>query len=742
MKGMTKVYLMVIFSTLIFNSVLGKTGSYTFRFTQPQAPVGTLVRITAKDAGGRTYDETFSVEGMTEEQARDLIKADLADANWIVENSGTNGIIIRRGPLSDITQVDGGDNRTEVTVGLGGNVKIVEAIPGDKKFKFGCALPNSDNIEPGSLVVNINHHRIYTMLDPDATPEECAVKLEYKMTLIGFVVTRTETEVTLDWENPVNYGMIGDSVYIEMALENGASGPHIQLSLPQSIPPPIISRLEPISGEQGKTIELAILGDEFIDGALVGFSPATGITVASISFIGSTELRAVIDIAIDAPLGYRDVIVTNLDEQSDTLEGGFTVVTAPPLGWTQLDTVPTRPGKVGIKDGGALVAKGCSLYAFQGGNSRYFFVYDYTTGSWYERESIPYKLKPNGRPDNKKVKAGGALVAHGCTIYAFKGGNTNEFWAYLPGKDSWIEKCSIPQVAPGATKKTKVKAGGALVAHACSLYAFKGGNTNEFWVYSTADDVWYPRDSLGTPDHKRIKGGGALVAKGCTIYAFVGGNTKYFYAYTEGNWNKKADAIFGGKDSLKGIKDGAALAEKDGRIYAFKGGNTQIFGYYNPSTNTWNTLETIPKYPKNKKIKAGGALAAHDCRIYALKGGNSKEFWCYVPGTSGLDKVEPSTISQAMTDKTVTTPKFSIDVTPNPFTKLTTIRYTVPVSGKVSLKLYNATGRLIETLLDEHRNAGSYTLKIENWKLKISRGIYFLKYEDMINRADIKFIMQ
>jgi hypothetical protein len=84
----------------------------------------------------------------------------------------------------------------------------------------------------------------------------------------------------------------------------------------------------------------------------------------------------------------------------------------------------------------------------------------------------------------------------------------------------------------------------------------------------------------------------------------------------------------------------------------------------------------------------------------------------------------------------------TIDVTPNPFTKQTIIRYTVPISGKVSIKLYNATGRLIETLIDEHQNTGSYTLNIDSWKSNISQGIYFLKYQDNTNKSEIKLIVQ
>ena len=70
------------------------------------------------------------------------------------------------------------------------------------------------------------------------------------------------------------------------------------------------------------------------------------------------------------------------------------------------------------------------------------------------------------------------------------------------------------------------------------------------------------------------------------------------------------------------------------------------------------------------------------------------------------------------------------------------IQYTIPFSGKVSLKLYNSTGRLVETLIDEYQNTGSYSLKIDNWKLEISKGIYFLRYETTTDAKELKLIVE
>ncbi|MEO0076590.1 MAG: SBBP repeat-containing protein [candidate division WOR-3 bacterium] len=75
-----------------------------------------------------------------------------------------------------------------------------------------------------------------------------------------------------------------------------------------------------------------------------------------------------------------------------------------------------------------------------------------------------------------------------------------------------------------------------------------------------------------------------------------------------------------------------------------------------------------------------------------------------------------------------------IKVKPNPCAKQTKIYYSVLFPTNVTIKLYNASGRLVKTLVNEHLSAGSYTKTIAN----IVSGIYFLRYESDTNRAVVK----
>ena len=60
---------------------------------------------------------------------------------------------------------------------------------------------------------------------------------------------------------------------------------------------------------------------------------------------------------------------------------------------------------------------------------------------------------------------------------------------------------------------------------------------------------------------------------------------------------------------------------------------------------------------------------------------------------------------------------------PNPFNPTTEIRFTLDKSGHTSLFVYDITGKLVATLVDENLNAGGYTAKFDATNL--ASGAYF-----------------
>lgn len=60
---------------------------------------------------------------------------------------------------------------------------------------------------------------------------------------------------------------------------------------------------------------------------------------------------------------------------------------------------------------------------------------------------------------------------------------------------------------------------------------------------------------------------------------------------------------------------------------------------------------------------------------------------------------------------------------PNPFNPATTIQYSLPIAGNVTLKIYNLLGQEVKTLLNEYQNEGSYKYTFDASHLP--SGVYF-----------------
>ena len=83
---------------------------------------------------------------------------------------------------------------------------------------------------------------------------------------------------------------------------------------------------------------------------------------------------------------------------------------------------------------------------------------------------------------------------------------------------------------------------------------------------------------------------------------------------------------------------------------------------------------------------------------------------------------------------------------PNPFNPNTVIKFQLPRSERVSLKIYNTLGQLIRTLTDEKLlEAGYYTIEwngMNTANQPVSSGIYFLQIKTINDSKVIKMILQ
>jgi hypothetical protein len=135
------------------------------------------------------------------------------------------------------------------------------------------------------------------------------------------------------------------------------------------------------------------------------------------------------------------------------------------------------------KNGSWLVHDGASAMYAHKGSYHEFVRYDVRADSWSTRllAGMPMQSRVTGK--RKKSKDGGCAAWYDGAIYALKGGNTQEFWRYVPAGDSWTELDTMP--AFGSTgRKKKVSYGGDMVGFGGgAFFALKGNKTLECWRY-------------------------------------------------------------------------------------------------------------------------------------------------------------------------------------------------------------------------------------------------------------------
>jgi hypothetical protein len=64
---------------------------------------------------------------------------------------------------------------------------------------------------------------------------------------------------------------------------------------------------------------------------------------------------------------------------------------------------------------------------------------------------------------------------------------------------------------------------------------------------------------------------------------------------------------------------------------------------------------------------------------------------------------------------------------PNPFNPTTVIKYQLPKSRHVTLKVYDIIGKEVAVLVDEQKNAGSYQVTLNDFRLASGVYLYQLK---------------
>ncbi|MEO0108571.1 MAG: T9SS type A sorting domain-containing protein, partial [candidate division WOR-3 bacterium] len=311
-----------------------------------------------------------------------------------------------------------------------------------------------------------------------------------------------------------------------------------------------------------------------------------------------------------------------------------------------------------------------------------------------------------------------------------KGNGTLDFWQYDPYVSSGYKWSQQPDVPAGArTIKEGAGLAGIDVGANAHVYLLKGSGTTEFYRY-VAGVGWQTMAQAPTgKSGKPFKNGSCLTldADHQTLYALKGSYNEFFaYSIAANSWTTLTPLPLTGSAGRKKAKDGASLAYHGGTVYALKGGNTNEFWAYSLATQTWTSREDMPA--GSKKVKAGGGLtySAADNALFAFRGNNTREFWCYAPLPSGKDQEPPQ---QEANSAAIVGPAipFALGITPNPTHGAVLVRYSLSQPGLARLRLFDCSGRLIQTLFAGLRAPGANSLVFT--PAALARGIYILKLE-------------
>jgi len=260
---------------------------------------------------------------------------------------------------------------------------------------------------------------------------------------------------------------------------------------------------------------------------------------------------------------------------------------------------------------------------------------------WTQMLPVPSGLK------SKLVKSGGALcygqvygnLTSSRYVWAFKGGNTREFYRFHEADgDTWHALDSLPNsLLTGKRKAVNKGAGLVYDRYDTAAFALKANNTTEFWKYDPRVDWWFQQPDMPPGlNYKRVKGGSSMLfyhtGSNSYVYALKGNKTREFWAFhVNGDSWFPRETVPGGPLN-KGLSDGSCLVNAGGTFYCLKGTYNEFYAYF-PGNDSWAPRKSLPlvgEGTRKKKAREGTGLCYYgtDHVIFCLKGGTN-EFWGY-----------------------------------------------------------------------------------------------------------------
>lgn len=239
-------------------------------------------------------------------------------------------------------------------------------------------------------------------------------------------------------------------------------------------------------------------------------------------------------------------------------------------------------------------------------------------------------------------------------------------------------------------------------------------------------------DSLNIPEQPLFK---KIIDTGDSSAAQFGGG--WFESANPGYWGST-------KAMLHGLGDGSAY-------YLFKPGlpadaNYEVYGWWVASSNRCANTPFIIKHKGNTDtVRVDQTSNGSTWKLigsYEFAGDSTDEIIISDAGTTGsyvvadaikIESFDPNVLT-SINESPVTLSNHSFELFqnyPNPFNPSTTISFTLQKQEFVSVKIYDALGREIATILNKEQKAGIHQVYFNpnemNGRQNLSSGIYFYK---------------
>jgi hypothetical protein len=392
------------------------------------------------------------------------------------------------------------------------------------------------------------------------------------------------------------------------------------------------------------------------------------------------------------------------------------------------------PYSAGVIGGHASATLGDTLYV-AGGSVNAGTVTNPAAGVTVTRYAINSGIWSAGR-DLPAPKAAGDLVKCGNALYYIGGGSAtltgaanNIVYKYEPSA-GWSTVANIPTPVSGNV----CESWGDSV-----IFCMMGGWSTYYrgiQIYRPGTNSWdRATDSLPATFGRRSFAGGISGNKLFVASGYSGSFRKDFWVGTIGanansiTWSQKADMPMRGTNSRPG---GHAV---NGKFYVVLGETTpgqlaqDSIQVYNVADSSWspspltgrgansasNYWGLISSSIVNNKVKVwipGGfyPTTVTTTKLFCL----TDSMGCIITNNSNQNISLPSSYVLAQNY-------------PNPFNPATKINFSIPLSGLVTLKVYDILGKEVMTLVNEVKTAGEYRIDFDGGRL--SSGIYFYKLE-------------